>query len=57
MPRSLRCSILIHFACCLPALVHADGEWPGWRGPQHNGHTKEMAEASLKWGLDQGYQV
>ncbi len=48
MTRSLPYLMLVVFACCLPALVHADGEWPGWRGPQHNGHTSESG-LPTKW--------
>src|SRR5262245_40557414 len=35
-------AILILFSCSLPALVFAE-DWPSWRGPMGDGHTKETA--------------
>lgn len=44
----LRIVALAAFAACMPVLTYADGEWPGWRGPQSNGHTKETS-LPTKW--------
>ncbi len=47
MPRFARSAIFIAFTCCVTTFVVAD-DWPGWRGPYGNGHTREMA-VPTKW--------
>lgn len=40
------CRVLI-FALMAAASVHADGEWPGWRGPHQDGHVD--GSVPVKW--------
>lgn len=47
MPRTARIAILVAFTCCVTTFVLAD-DWPSWRGPQGNGHTKET-KLPTKW--------
>lgn len=43
----LRLGALILFSCFVTAYVAAD-DWPGWRGPQGSGHSKE-SNLPIKW--------
>src|SRR5258708_7094761 len=47
MPRFARFVIILFFICCATTLVLAD-DWPSWRGPTTDGHTKET-NLPIKW--------
>ena len=40
LPFHARLGTLLLFTCCVTTYVVAD-EWPGWRGPERSGHSKE----------------
>lgn len=45
-----RVRFLLALSICfsLAPLVRADGNWPGWRGPEGNGHSKETG-LPIRW--------
>src|SRR5690242_13210782 len=42
---------LVVLATSVPTIFAADANWPGWRGPQHNGHSDDT-HLPIKWSDD-----
>ncbi|HEY2413500.1 MAG TPA: PQQ-binding-like beta-propeller repeat protein [Pirellulaceae bacterium] len=44
----LHTNVALLFVGFLPALTHAESNWPRWRGPEQNGHSAET-NLPVKW--------